>query len=177
MAMSIIRVEDIAHVRFAAPDLQAMRAFLEDFGLACFEQDGRLYAKGGDGRPFLHVTEPGEPGFRGVGFRAERIEDLEVLARAEGVAVEPLGEPGGGSVVRLRDPDGFTVEVVAGQSKDRKAPPWPIPCATPPARSRASASSCGWKAGRRTSGALAIACSTWRISARRRRGTSNASAS
>lgn len=120
--MSIIRIEDIAHVRFAAPDLGTMRAFLEDFGLACFEQDGRLYARGGDGRPFLHVTEPGEPGFRGVGFRAERTEDLEVLARAEGVAVEPLDEPGGGSVVRLRDPDGFMVEVVAGQSKGPESP-------------------------------------------------------
>jgi hypothetical protein len=34
--MSVIRIEDIAHVRFAAPDLGAMRGFLEDFGLACF---------------------------------------------------------------------------------------------------------------------------------------------
>ena len=41
--MSITRAEDIAHVRFAAPDLGAMRKFLEDFGLACFEQQGVLY--------------------------------------------------------------------------------------------------------------------------------------
>jgi hypothetical protein len=40
--MSTIRIEDIAHVRYAAPDLSKMRAFLEDFGLDCFAADGRL---------------------------------------------------------------------------------------------------------------------------------------
>jgi catechol 2,3-dioxygenase-like lactoylglutathione lyase family enzyme len=100
-----------------------MRAFLEDFGFTCFEQDGRLYARGSDGRPFLHVTEPGEPGFRGLGLRARTIEDLETLAKAEGVPVEESSEPGGGKVVRLTDPDGFRVEVVAGQVKDAAANP------------------------------------------------------
>jgi catechol 2,3-dioxygenase-like lactoylglutathione lyase family enzyme len=115
--LSIIRIEDIAHVRYAAPDLAAMRAFLEDFGFICFEQDGRLYAKGSDGRPFLHVTEPGEPGFRGLGLRAETIKNLQTLARAERVPVEDSSEPGGGKVVRLTDPDGFRVEVVSGQAR------------------------------------------------------------
>ena len=58
--MPVIRIEDIAHVRFAAPDLRAMHRFLEDFGLKVFEERGRLYGKAGDGRPFVHVTEPGE---------------------------------------------------------------------------------------------------------------------
>lgn len=120
--MSLIKVEDVAHVRYAAPDLAAMRAFLEDFGMEVFEQGGRLYGKGSDGRPFVHVTEPGEARFLAVGFRAEAIEDLEVLAKAEGVAVEDLGEPGGGKVVRLTDPDGYLVEVVAGQAKGEPAP-------------------------------------------------------
>lgn len=120
--MSVIRVEDIAHVRYAAPDLAAMRSFLEDFGLSCFEDCGRLYAKGSDGRPFLHVTEPGEAKFLAVGLRAETVEDLNKLAVAEGLAVEDLGEPGGGKVVRLTDPDGYRVEVVAGQVKQDAAP-------------------------------------------------------
>ena len=55
--MAIIKVEDIAHVRFAVPDLALMRGFLEDFGLSCFEQGGRLYGKGSDGRPFIHATD------------------------------------------------------------------------------------------------------------------------
>lgn len=123
--MPLIKIEDIAHVRFAAPDLAAMQAFLEDFGLACATVDGRLYGKGSDGRPFLHVTEPGEPVFRGLGLRAAGLADLETLAAAEGVAVASLDAPGGGHVVRLTDPDGNRVEVIAGQSN---APP-----AAPPA--------------------------------------------
>lgn len=119
--MGVIKVEDIAHVRFAAPDLALMRGFLADFGLTCFEQDGRLYGKGSDGRPFVHVTEPGDAQFLGVGLRAASIADLKTLALLEGVAVEPLSEPGGGMAVRLTDPDGYKVEVVAGQTCEAPA--------------------------------------------------------
>lgn len=121
--MPIIKVEDIAHVRFAAPDLSTMRAFLEDFGLSCFEQGGRLYGKGSDGRPFLHTTDHGDAAFLGIGLRARSVSDLQTLADAEGVAVNDLNEPGGGHVVRLIDPDGFAVEIVAGQSNAAAASP------------------------------------------------------
>jgi catechol 2,3-dioxygenase-like lactoylglutathione lyase family enzyme len=121
--MPLIKIEDIAHVRFAAPDLGAMQAFLEDFGLVCETVDGRLYGKGSDGRPFLHATDPGEPAFLGLGLRAASLADLEKLATAEGVAVEALADPGGGHVVRLTDPDGNRVEVVAGQANAAPAAP------------------------------------------------------
>ncbi len=113
--MPVIKVEDIAHVRFAAPDFAEMRSFLTDFGFESFEEGGRLYGRGRDGRPFVHVTEPGEARFVAVGLRAASVEDLERLAATEDVAVEPLQEPGGGHVVRLVDPNGYQVEVVAGQ--------------------------------------------------------------
>jgi catechol-2,3-dioxygenase len=122
--MSTIRIEDIAHVRYAAPDLAAMRAFLEDFGMGCFEEGGRLYGRGTDGRPFIHVTERGVARFLGVGLRAESVADLEKLAASEGVPVEDLAEPGGGKIVRLTDPDGYGVEVIAGQAKGQAAPPF-----------------------------------------------------
>jgi catechol 2,3-dioxygenase-like lactoylglutathione lyase family enzyme len=115
--MSIIKIEDIAHVRFAAPDLAVMQSFLSDFGLHCFESAGRLYGKGNDGRPFLHVTETGPAKFLGFGLRAQSVDDLECLARHEGVVVEDLKEPGGGKVVRLTDPDGYRLEIVAGQTR------------------------------------------------------------
>ena len=115
--MPIIKVEDIAHVRFAAPDLTLMRSFLDDFGLNCFEANGKLYAKGGDGRPFVHVTQPGEAKFLALGLRAQSLADLERLAAHESVSVDNLEEPGGGKIVRLTDPDGFGVEVIAGQSR------------------------------------------------------------
>lgn len=135
--MSTIRIEDIAHVRFAAPDLAAMRGFLEDFGMDCFEQGGRLYARGTDGRGFVHTTEPGEPRFVALGLRAESLEDLAALAKAEGVAIEPLDAPGGGKVVRLTDPDGFLIEVVAGQTqRGTQAGPADPPRNTAAARTR-----------------------------------------
>lgn len=120
--MSVIRIEDIAHVRYAAPDLKAMKSFLDDFGMETFEQGGRLYGKGRDGRAFVHVTQPGEAKFLAVGFRAETVEDLQTLAASEGVAVEDSEEPGGGKIVRLTDPDGYSVEVVAGQTTGDPAP-------------------------------------------------------
>jgi catechol 2,3-dioxygenase-like lactoylglutathione lyase family enzyme len=132
--MPIIKIEDISHVRFAAPDLAAMRAFLDDFGMQTFEADGRLYGKGSDGRPFVHVTEPGEAKFLAMGLRAETIADLEKLAHAEGVAVEDLNEPGGGKILRLTDPDGYGVEVVAGQSKGEAS----LPFADPPRNTAAT---------------------------------------
>ena len=125
--MAVIRIEDIAHVRYSAPDLAEMRRFLTEFGLDCFEAGGRLYGRGSDGRPFVHVTEQGEPGFRALGLRAETPDDLERLAASEGLATRPLDEPGGGRILTLTDPDGFRGEVVAGQANAAPAdlPPDP----------------------------------------------------
>jgi catechol 2,3-dioxygenase-like lactoylglutathione lyase family enzyme len=115
--MSTIRIEDVAHVRFSAPDLAQMAAFLADFGLAVTEAtDARLVARGSGSAPVAHVTDLGEAGFVGVAFRAESVADLERLAAAEGVAVADSDLPGGGKVVTLADPDGHRVDVVAGQS-------------------------------------------------------------
>lgn len=113
--MSVIKVEDIAFVRFQVPDLGEMRNFLEEFGLKCFEQGGKLYAKGTDGAPFVYVTEKGEKRFVGLGFQASSRADLEVLAQHEGVSVQAADTPGGGYFVRLADPDGNVIDVMAEQ--------------------------------------------------------------
>lgn len=128
--MSILKIEDVAHVRFRAPDLGQMRAFVEDFGLTVVEQtDMRLVARGSGPSPVAHVTDLGEPGFVGVAFRAESVDDLERLAAAEGVGVADSDLPGGGRIVRLNDPDGHRVDVVAGQQATSPLPlelgqPW-----------------------------------------------------
>lgn len=114
--MSMIKIEDIAHVRFAAPDLEAMKAFVHEFGLIEVPSaDGVLYARGTGPQPFVHATSLGEPAFQALGLRAESINDLEKLAASEGMAVEESSAPGRGFVVTLADPNGFRVEVVAGQ--------------------------------------------------------------
>lgn len=127
--MGMINIEDVAFVRFRAPDLGEMRGFLEDFGLTIVEaNDRRLVARGAGSAPVAHVTEIGEPGFSGVAFRAASVADLERLAKAEGAIVEDLDLPGGGQVVRLSDPDGHLIEIVAGQAE---APRLDVPPAQP----------------------------------------------
>jgi catechol 2,3-dioxygenase-like lactoylglutathione lyase family enzyme len=121
----MIKVDDIAFVRFTAPDLDKMEAFLTDFGLARAHRDMNvLYMRGQGADPFLHVTHKGDPGFAGVAFKARSLDDLAKLAKAKDAKVEALDGPGGGKVVRLQDPDGFTVEVVAAREA---VAPSPIP--------------------------------------------------
>ncbi|MEQ8746829.1 2,4,5-trihydroxytoluene oxygenase [Pyruvatibacter sp.] len=112
-----IRVADIAYVRFHAPDLDQMEAFLTDFGLVrSHRTDDALYMRGAGDEPFIHVTHKGDAGFAGIAFLAQSVADLEVLATMPGAsAIEDIDEPGGGKRVRFTDPNGHKVEVVAGR--------------------------------------------------------------
>ena len=48
--MSILKAEDISHVRFSAPDLERMQVFLDEFGLQTYIDDDRaLYGRANDG--------------------------------------------------------------------------------------------------------------------------------
>ena len=48
----MIKVKDIAYVRFGAPDLDAMQHFADDFGLVTTQRtDDRLYCRGTDAEP------------------------------------------------------------------------------------------------------------------------------
>ncbi len=121
--MSIIQIEDIAFVGFTAPDLGAMRAFMEDFGAVVAEaSNDRLYMRGTGSAPFVHVTERADAAFTTLGLRAADRTDVERLAVTEGVEVRNLDAPGGGVVVELRDPDGVRVQVVAGQNEVEAMP-------------------------------------------------------
>jgi catechol 2,3-dioxygenase-like lactoylglutathione lyase family enzyme len=112
-----IKVQDVAFVRFSAPDLDAMESFLTDFGMARAERSAEaLYMRGFDPDQFLHVTHRGDPGFVGVAFEAASIADLEALAKSENASIGQLDGPGGGAAIRLNDPNGFRVEVVAGRA-------------------------------------------------------------
>jgi len=119
----MIRVTDIAYVRFCAPDLDEMEKFTREFGLVTVERSAsHLYTRGTDALPFGHVTELGAAGFKGLGFYAESVADLEKLGTAHSTKVEDATTPHGGKVVRLTDPDGNLVEVIAGQSKPAALP-------------------------------------------------------
>jgi catechol 2,3-dioxygenase-like lactoylglutathione lyase family enzyme len=120
----MIKVSDIAFVRFGAPDLDVMERFTQAFGLVTSERsDSALYSRGSDPEPFVHVVECGDAGFRGVAFDAASADDLAAAARMEGAsAIEDLDGPGGGQRVRFSDPDGFSVEIVHGRQPLAKLP-------------------------------------------------------
>ena len=113
----MIKVQDIAYVRFAAPDLDVMQRFASDFGLVLTDRENdTLYHRGSDPSPYVHVTELGDAGFRGVAFEAASAEDLAAASKLAGASpVEKLGAPGGRQVVRFTDPDGYQVEIVHGR--------------------------------------------------------------
>lgn len=121
----MIKVKDIAYVRFSAPDLDAMEKFTRDFGLVTVERgEDALYSRGTDPDAYVHVVEKGEPGFRGVAFEARSADDVRAVAQLEGASdVEKIEAPGGGVRVRLVDPDGFGVEIVHGREQ---LPPLPV---------------------------------------------------
>jgi catechol 2,3-dioxygenase-like lactoylglutathione lyase family enzyme len=125
----MIKVNDIAFVRFNVPDLAAMETFLADFGMVTAHKDANvLYSRGSDSDPFCHVAHKGEPGFAGLAFEARSLDELHAFAKSEDAKVENLDGPGGGKVVRVKDPNGFTVEVVAGRTP---AAALPLPKAEP----------------------------------------------
>jgi catechol 2,3-dioxygenase-like lactoylglutathione lyase family enzyme len=115
----MIKVKDVAYVRFGAPDLDKMERFVTDFGLVVtVRDDDVIYARGTDPSPYAHVTEEGEAGFRAVAFEAASADDLVAAAKLEGAsAIEKIDAPGGGQRVRFSDPDGFCVEVVHGREE------------------------------------------------------------
>jgi catechol 2,3-dioxygenase-like lactoylglutathione lyase family enzyme len=113
----MITVEDIAFVRYAAPDLEAMERFLLDFGMrTAARTDAALYMRGVGTDHHLHITELSESAAPlGFGLRARSADDLARLAAELGTSVEQNPEPGGGRRVRVKDPAGFLIDVIHGQ--------------------------------------------------------------
>jgi catechol 2,3-dioxygenase-like lactoylglutathione lyase family enzyme len=108
----------LAHLIFERPDLQRAQGFLSDFGLRLGKgADDVLYLRGTSRSPYCYrVHRAPKARFVGAGFLVRTREELERLARVEGATrIERGDHPGGGACVVLRDPSGFTVEVVHGQ--------------------------------------------------------------
>lgn len=124
--MPLIKVTDLAYGRLRAPDLDAMEEFLTHFGMVrSARTPTALYMRGTDPPHHIHVTEKGDPAFVGLAYHAASEDDLRRLARAPGASgVETLDEPGGGRRVRLREPNGYQIEVVHGM---QLLPPVPVP--------------------------------------------------
>jgi catechol 2,3-dioxygenase-like lactoylglutathione lyase family enzyme len=122
--MALIKVMDLAYGRLRAPDLDVAEEFLVHFGMTrAARTPNALYMRGTDSHHHLHVTEKGPPGFVGFAYYAASEDDLRRVATAPGAsAIETIDEPGGGRRVRLREPNGYQIEVVHGIDE-----PAPIP--------------------------------------------------
>jgi catechol 2,3-dioxygenase-like lactoylglutathione lyase family enzyme len=114
--MPIIKVKDLAYGRLRSPDLDVAEEFLTHFGMVrAARTPTALYMRGTDSAHHIHVTEKGDPGFVGLAYYAASEEDLHRVAKAPGAsAVEDIDEPGGGKRVRLKEPNGYRIEVVYG---------------------------------------------------------------
>ena len=113
--MSKIKARNLAYVRMGVPDLDKAEEFLLDFGLIrSAETENARYYRARDDRHHVYVAERGEPRFKAVAFEVASEAELEAFAASEGLDVETLSEPGGGKRVRLQEPNGYTVELVAG---------------------------------------------------------------
>ncbi len=113
--MSIIKASELAYCRLQLPDLDLAEQFLVDFGLLpVAREDGKRYFRGSDPVHYCYVVEEGPEHFLGFAFQAKSHADLESLAAAQGLPVEAIDGPGGGWRVRLKEPNGYDVDVVFG---------------------------------------------------------------
>ncbi|GAA2154874.1 VOC family protein [Glycomyces rutgersensis] len=110
-----IKVEDLAWLEFEKPDLDAAERFAHDFGLiTAYRDDAELHLRGTLGGSQCMIIRKGLASrFLGPAFRAASTADLHRLARATGASVEERLAPGGGTMVRLDDPSGMRLQVVA----------------------------------------------------------------
>src|SRR4026209_1516412 len=115
--MPTIKVRDLAWARLHAPDLDAMEEFLTHFSLIrAARTPTALYMRGTDPAHHPHVTEKApDAGFVGFAYHAASEEDLARVATVPGASsVESIDERGGGKRVRLREPNGYQIEVIWG---------------------------------------------------------------
>ena len=123
----VVKANELLYVHFERPDLKKAETYLIDFGLVVGSRsEDELFLRGTCSRPFIYrVTRGPKPRFLGFGLSAPAPEDLSALAKACGAAVEPFNGPEGGSVVRLRDPEGVTVHVHHGFAPIEQLPTRP----------------------------------------------------
>ena len=118
MPEPIVRVVDLAFVRYRTDNLDAMERFLVAFGMQPVQRSTeRLFMRGTASGHYIYMTElADQPGFIGPAFAVASEQDLHHLSeRLSGASdVQLLDGPGAGKHVTAIDPDGYQVEFVHG---------------------------------------------------------------
>ncbi|KAH9826027.1 Glyoxalase/Bleomycin resistance protein/Dioxygenase superfamily [Teratosphaeria destructans] len=128
-----IKLVKLAHMRYQHTDIEGLVKFLRDFGMRVVKRDvdaggkERVWFGGYGVDQFVYFAQSGsEKAFLGGCFEVESHEELEKAAQlpeAEGlggiVDLGARGEPGGGFMLTLKDPEGFLVNLLYGQEPAR----------------------------------------------------------
>ena len=111
----VVKVQELAWLEFAKPDLERAERFAHAFGFATAQRtDDEVHLRGTDaGAPCVLLRRGPRSRFLGMAFRAAETADLARLAQAVGTDVVKLPETVGGLSVDLTDPDGVPVRVVS----------------------------------------------------------------
>lgn len=116
----VTKASSLAYVIFERPDLSLAEQYLADFGLTLQSKDAdHVYMQAKGGAAYCYRVHCGSKArFVGFGFTVTSIESLEALAGLpEASEIRDSSHPGGGKIVSLRDPSGFVVEAIFGQSE------------------------------------------------------------
>ncbi|KAK5136531.1 hypothetical protein LTR08_002875 [Meristemomyces frigidus] len=124
-----VRLVKLAHMRYQHPDLPKITTFLKDFGMHVVQQrtaaDGteQIWFAGYGPDQYVYYAQSGpEKAFLGGTYEVESYAELEKAARIEGASgiLDLSDAPGGGHMVTLRDPEGFAINVMFGQTEAAK---------------------------------------------------------
>ena len=120
----MVHVIRLAHVGLQAKSLSDQAEFYNDrWGLERVDEFGRemFFRADGPDHHVLTLTEGDEPGMHHVALQVRELDDIDrahedLLARGVEIVTPPTAdlEPGVKRALRLRDPDGFVIELVAG---------------------------------------------------------------
>ena len=123
----VARADSLLYVHLARPDLDKAAKFLTEFGLIpATRQEGTMHFRGVGENPVVYsLTRAARPGLVSVGLSVPDRASLLALAESSDTEIVPFTGPGGGEMLRLRDPDGVCVEVLHGQAKVAPLPSRP----------------------------------------------------
>ncbi|GAA2330456.1 VOC family protein [Streptomyces violaceusniger] len=120
----LVKVRDLAWLRFEKPDLDRAETFARDFGFTVSERTvDELRLRGTfAGTDAIVIRKGSVSRFVGPVFQAEDRRDLDTLVRQRGARLRPLGRGRAGSMVDLVDPSGVPVGVVHGADTHTSLP-------------------------------------------------------
>src|SRR5271166_2403296 len=120
----IVKANELLFVHFERPDLEQAERYLLDFGLiVAARSENELFMRGTGSQPYIYRASRGPIArLLGFGFSVPAMTDLERLSKAFSRPIETSDAPGGGSVVRLRDPEGVAVDVLHSFTRSEPLP-------------------------------------------------------